>query len=143
LVRKAYLFIEKLSYDPENLSVLAPGKADLELLAGMLGRAGYACVNIRDDGFTFKEQKTVRLSTLHSSKGLDFPVVLLFLPGLPPRGEYSEEEAERLQRNLIYVAMTRAMDNLNVFTLEAPREKPMQDLQRVFAEQAAASGSPA
>jgi hypothetical protein len=39
--------------------------------------------------------------------------------------------------------MTRAMDNLNVFTLEAPREKPMQDLQRVFAEQAAASGSPA
>jgi hypothetical protein len=143
LVRKAYLFIEKLSYDPENLSVLAPGKADLELLAGMLGRAGYACVNIRDDGFTFKEQKTVRLSTLHSSKGLDFPVVLLFLPGLPPRGEYGEEEAERLQRNLIYVAMTRAMDNLNVFTLEAPREKPMQDLQRVFAEQAAASGSPA
>ncbi len=140
LVRKAYLFIEKLGYDPENVTVLAPGKADLELLGGMLQRAGYAWANIRDDAFTFKEQKTVRLSTLHSSKGLDFAVVLLFLPGLPPRGEYSDEEAERLQRNLIYVAMTRAMDNLNVFTLEVPREKAVQDVVRSFAEQTQKQG---
>jgi hypothetical protein len=139
LVRKAYLFIEKLAYDPESLAVLAPGRADLDMLGGLLEKAGYACANIRDDSFTFKEEKTIRLSTLHSSKGLDFPVVLLFLPGIPARGEHDEREAERLLRNLLYVAMTRAMDNLNVFTLEAPPERPLQALLEVFAEQSAAA----
>ena len=39
-------------------------------------------------------------------------------------------------RNLLYVAMTRAMDNLNVFTLDGAhdgqQEEPLQDLVRVF-----------
>ena len=41
-------------------------------------------------------------------------------------------------RNLLYVAMTRAMDNLNVFTLdgahEGQDEEPLQDLVRVFRQ---------
>ena len=40
--------------------------------------------------------------------------------------------------------MTRAMDNLNVFTLEgaheAQQEEPLQDLLRVFAHSRAAQG---
>ena len=74
--------------------------------------------------------------TLHSSKGLDFPVVLLYLPSLPPRTEYDGKTGETLVRNLIYVAMTRAMDNLNVFTLEgahdSQEEEPLQDLVQAF-----------
>jgi ATP-dependent exoDNAse (exonuclease V) beta subunit len=53
---------------------------------------------------------------------LDFPVVLLYLPSLPTGGEYGEKAADSLARNLIYVAMTRAMDNLNVFLMEEARE---------------------
>ncbi|HYW84047.1 MAG TPA: hypothetical protein VFB30_12360, partial [Spirochaetia bacterium] len=45
---------------------------------------------------------------------------------------------DTLVRNLIYVAMTRAMDNLNVFTLEGAhdgqQEEPLQDLVRVFRD---------
>jgi hypothetical protein len=136
LLRKASLFIERLGYDPENITVLAPTKTDLATIGDALGHAGYYHANIRDDDFSFKQEKTVRLSTLHSSKGLDFAVVLLYLPALAPRTDIEEAAAQAQARNLIYVAMTRAMDNLNVFTLEGDhegqREEPLQDLVRLF-----------
>jgi hypothetical protein len=138
LLRKAALYIEELGYDPENLTVLAPTRSDLAAVGDALGHAGYRHADIRDDDFSFKQQKTIRLSTLHSSKGLDFPVVLLYLPRLPARVDYDDKAADTLMRNLIYVAMTRAMDCLNVFTLEGAhegqQEEPLQDLVRVFRE---------
>jgi hypothetical protein len=137
LLRKAALFIDRLDYDPENLTVLAPTRTDLATIGDMLGHAGYQYANIRDEDFSFQQRRTIRLSTLHSSKGLDFPVVLLYLPALSPRTDYDEKSGDMLTRNLIYVAMSRAMDNLNVFTLEgahdAQHEEPLQDLLRVFA----------
>jgi hypothetical protein len=144
LLRKAALFIDRLGYDPENITILAPTKTDLATMGDMLGHAGYRHANIRDDDFSFAQQKVIRLSTLHSSKGLDFAVVLLYLPTLPPRTDYDEKSGETLVRNLLYVAMTRAMDNLNVFTLEGAHEgqfeEPLQDLVHVFARYRAAHG---
>jgi len=138
LLRRAALFVERLGYEPENLAVLAPSKTDLAAIGDSLGHAGYRYANVRDEEFTFREPHTIRLSTLHSSKGLDFAVVLLYLPALPPRTSYDDATNELLVRNLLYVAMTRAMDNLNVFTLEgshdAQAEEPLQDLIRVFRE---------
>ena len=118
LVEKTSLFIEKLGYDPENITVLAPGKADVTAIRDRLSRRGIPSADIRDESFSFAAPGLVRVSTLHSSKGLDFPVVLLYLPSLPLSAEYDEAAAESLARNLIYVAMTRAMDNLNVFVME-------------------------
>ena len=138
LLRKAALFMDRLGYDPENLTVLAPTRTDLATVGDMLGHAGYRHADIRDDDFSFAEQKTIRLSTLHSSKGLDFAVVLLYLPSLPVRTDHDEKTGDLLARNLIYVAMTRAMDNLNVFTLEGAHEgqqqEPLQDLVRLFRD---------
>ena len=138
LLRKAALFMERLGYDPENLAVLAPTKTDVAAIGDLLGHAGYRWANIRDEEFSFRDPDTIRLSTLHSSKGLDFAVVLLYLPALPPRESYDDATSALLVRNLIYVAMTRAMDNLNVFTLEGAHEgqaeEPLQDLVRVFRE---------
>jgi superfamily I DNA/RNA helicase len=134
--------MERLGYDPENIAVLAPTKTDLAFLGDLLGHAGYRYANIRDEDFTFKQEKTVRLSTLHSSKGLDFAVVLLYMPALPPRTDFDDTSGAALVRNLIYVAMTRAMDNLNVFTLEGAydgqQEEPLQDLVRVLRTQTSA-----
>ena len=136
LLRKTALFIDTLGYDAENIAILAPTKTDLATIGDDLGHAGYRYANIRDEEFSFKETGTVRLSTLHSSKGLDFAVVLLYLPALPPRGDFDERAGQGIVRNLLYVAMTRAMDNLNVFTLEGAhdgqQEEPLQDLVRVF-----------
>ncbi|HYW84434.1 MAG TPA: UvrD-helicase domain-containing protein, partial [Spirochaetia bacterium] len=100
LLRKAALFIDTLGYDPENITVLAPARTDLVTIGDMLGHAGYQFANIRDEEFSFKQEKTIRLSTLHSSKGLDFAVVLLFLPTLPPRGDYDDRTGDTLVRNL-------------------------------------------
>ncbi|MBD1854836.1 MULTISPECIES: 3'-5' exonuclease [Leptolyngbya] len=52
--------------------------------------------------------QSIKLVTMHSSKGLEFPVV--FVPGvgfMPTKDRSPEEEAR-----LLYVAMTRAIDEL-------------------------------
>ena len=70
------------------------------------------------DGYD-KDSDAVVLMTIHSSKGLEFPVV--FLPGLEenilPSAQclMSEEELEE-ERRLMYVAITRAREKLIVTT---------------------------
>jgi ATP-dependent exoDNAse (exonuclease V) beta subunit len=51
---------------------------------------------------------SVKIMTLHSSKGLEFPVVAIAGVGFMP---YKQEEAADDAR-LLYVAMTRATDHL-------------------------------
>ncbi len=134
LTARVALFVDTLGYDPENVTVLAPTRGDVARVGQLLDRAGRQWVSIRDEAFSFASGDAVRLCTLHSSKGLDFPVVLLYLPALPAPGDRDEAASDTLARNLIYVAMTRAMDNLSVFTLEAPAEKPLADLAPAFAD---------
>jgi superfamily I DNA/RNA helicase len=55
-----------------------------------------------------KTQDTVKLVTMHSSKGLEFPVVFVAGLGYLPSKNQDEKEEARL----LYVAMTRAMDEL-------------------------------
>ncbi|MCX7030933.1 MAG: AAA family ATPase, partial [Spirochaetes bacterium] len=138
LLARVALFIDTLGYDAENVTVLAPSRGDVARLGQLLARAGRPSADIREEAFAFSQSGAVRLSTLHSSKGLDFPVVLLYLPGLPAQGDWDEAAGDTLARNLIYVAMTRAMDSLSVFTLAAPPEKPLADLVAVFAQPAPA-----
>jgi len=56
------------------VTILAPSKADLAAIQEKLQRRGIKSANIRDEDFSFSAEGMVRLSTLHSSKGLDFPV---------------------------------------------------------------------
>lgn len=82
-----------------------------ERLAQTLHDAGipYASLtHVRDEQETAAD--SVKLVTMHSSKGLEFPVV--FVPGLgylPGKDRDEKEEAR-----LLYVAMTRAMDELTL-----------------------------
>lgn len=59
----------------------------------------------------------VTLMTIHSAKGLEFPNVIIagLEQGLFPlmRSDYDKEEEEE-ERRLFYVAITRAMNNLNL-----------------------------
>jgi len=53
-------------------------------------------------------EDSVKVLTMHSSKGLEFPVVIIpCLEGMPNAREDVASEAK-----LLYVAMTRAMDHL-------------------------------
>ncbi|MBF9015834.1 MULTISPECIES: 3'-5' exonuclease [unclassified Oceanispirochaeta] len=75
----------------------------------------------------------VRISTLHSSKGLDMPVVLLFLPHLIlPQQNLDAEASHQLKKNLLYVSMTRTMDLLNVFRKDEIDEPILQEIKKAF-----------
>lgn len=131
LLEKIRVFLEELGYDAENLCILVPRKCEIEPLRRVLETAGLELEAIREEQFSFRSTGKVRVSTLHSSKGLDFAVVLLYLPYLPWRQAYDDAQTERLLRNLLYVGITRAMDNVNAFLLEG--EDPiLRDLAASF-----------
>ncbi len=119
LVEKLRLFLEQLAYEPGNLCVLVPRNAEIPPMLERLAAVGHEAVDITEDPFSFHDNGRVRISTLHSSKGLDFPVVLVYLPYLARREHLDETQGDRLVRNLLYVGITRAMDNLNVFVVES------------------------
>jgi superfamily I DNA/RNA helicase len=131
LLEKIRVFLEELGYDAENLCILVPRKCEIEGLRRVLEKAGLELEAIREEQFSFRSTGKVRVSTLHSSKGLDFPVVLLYLPYLSRRQAYDDAQTELLLRNLLYVGITRAMDNVNAFLLQG--EDPiLRDLAACF-----------
>jgi predicted nuclease with TOPRIM domain len=134
LLGKLELFIGQLGYEPDNVCVVAPHTAEVTRLHEALTARGIPCAVITDREFEFTTAGAVRISTLHSSKGLDFPVVMVYLPYLRRRHKFDEETTERLLRNLIYVGFTRAMENLNVFT--CPGDDPiLRDVCRALRPQ--------
>jgi DNA helicase II / ATP-dependent DNA helicase PcrA len=67
-------------------------------------------------------EDAVTLITMHNTKGLEFPYVIVtgLEQGLFPRANDDEEDIEE-QRRLFYVAITRAMDELDVTYCAARR----------------------
>jgi superfamily I DNA/RNA helicase len=136
LLKRLSIFLKHLNYDPENIGILVPLNDDIEPIAEALDAAGYKAADIKSTDFDFAQRGVVRLSTMHSSKGLDFPVVLLFLHRLPAIiGAYDEEAIDRMSRNLIYVSITRAMDHLNVFCPRSSPSRAITDLVEIFARE--------
>ncbi|TVR94638.1 MAG: hypothetical protein EA428_00195 [Spirochaetaceae bacterium] len=121
---RARFFIDELGYEPENIAVLTNDKSTSEKAVAVLSTHGLRAAPIRDYDFAFDQPGVVRVSTLHSSKGLDFPVVLLALAKQPFVGNaHAPEAREAIMRNLLYVAATRAMDHLNVFVRDSADSK--------------------
>ncbi|MBI2815396.1 MAG: UvrD-helicase domain-containing protein [Acidobacteria bacterium] len=76
------------------------------------------------DADTYDEQSQITLMTLHSAKGLEFPVV--FLGGmeeglLPHSRSLLSQQALEEERRLCYVGMTRAQDVLIITRAETRR----------------------
>ena len=81
------------------------------------------------------KEDIVKVITLHSAKGLEFPIVVVcgLEPGTyPDRASFSEEavfdERMRQQRRLLYVGMTRAMRGLMVIRTEDCEDEALLDL---------------
>jgi superfamily I DNA/RNA helicase len=74
---------------------------------------------------------------MHTSKGLEFPVVVIvdMNEGVLPRplGHLAEEEAseeERKDRRLFFVAASRAMRSLSVVARKGERSRFLNDLPK-------------
>jgi len=98
------LFSVTQSFDRRRHGSLLEFLAEVSLLSDMDKEQG-------------KDQQAVRLMTLHSSKGLEFPMV--FLVGMeegvfPHARSINDEAGIEEERNLCYVGITRAKDALHL-----------------------------
>ena len=109
-------FAKLLSSDPtteeermKNLEVMIGNAATYESLDDFLADA--ALMSSADDR---NSENVVTLSTLHASKGLEFPIVFMvgMEEGLFPSPQAEAEGNIEEERRLAYVGMTRAMDDL-------------------------------
>lgn len=126
--------INSLNYEPENICLIAPRKSLLEQLKNMLMDELYldsAFVNNPD--FDFSKPGIIRLATTQSCKGLDFPVVLFYLDHRAHFVDvFDEVTADKMNRNIIYTAITRSIEMLHIFMPEDSSAKPINDLKRIL-----------
>jgi DNA helicase-2/ATP-dependent DNA helicase PcrA len=101
-------------FDPEAQ------EEEMDELSAFLAHAALEAGDTQGDSF----EECVQLMTLHSAKGLEFPVVFVagLEEGLFPH-RMSSEDPERLEeeRRLCYVGMTRAMERLHLSYAESRR----------------------
>jgi superfamily I DNA/RNA helicase len=98
-----------------DICVLYPRKEGdrIQNLFGALKGIGEVCWMTNDADWTARSQFVsrpgVRLCTIHSAKGLQFPVTILSAVDQLPNPMKDDEAADN---NLFYVGLTRAMDHL-------------------------------
>jgi len=133
VIEQVKFCINILSYEPENICIIAPRNDNLDKINNMLtDELNQESQKIGAADFSFETSKNVRLTTLQSCKGLDFPVVLLIADHrVRFDSSYDEETKDTQQHNLIYVAMTRAMEMLHIFSMEEPTAPAIIDLLKV------------
>ena len=134
MVSTVKMCINSLNYEPENICLIAPRNECLEQLKSMIKtELDLDCASIKQDDFDFAKPGVIRLSTPQSCKGLDFPVVICYLDQCAPLiNVYDEEVADKMNRNIIYTAITRSIELLHVFILEDCSEKPICDLRDIL-----------
>jgi superfamily I DNA/RNA helicase len=125
-----------------DIAVLCCEKDTCHTYKDVLIQHGLPAVMHTDGKFDILEEQ-IKVMTIHSAKGLEFPVV--FLMGLtardfprPPREEVLDEEEARLEieraRMLCYVGMTRAADCLYLVTVHGQESRFIDELTGKIAE---------
>ena len=116
-------------------AILTFTKQEGQRVAGQLVEAGLLAKFFDGRDLDLKSEN-VKVLTLHSAKGLEFPMVVIggIGPGtFPDRNEYNDEElfAENMRnhRRLLYVGMTRAMRGLAVVVPDDCENEALSDLE--------------
>lgn len=123
-----------LRMKPSAAAVLVPSKETGERLAIELSGAGLAARYFAGRDLDLHSE-AVKIVTLHSAKGLEFPVVVIagLEPGsYPTPTQFTDDgvyrERLRNMRRLLYVGMTRAMRGLMVIRPEGCELEPLLTL---------------
>ena len=119
--------INRLSQDHErsNIVILGRFKRQLDQIKTMLTKKGIACSDFTEKDLGFNSGN-VKLITLHSIKGLEFPIVFMVglnegvIPYLPDADEEGKHDDEIKERKLFYVGMTRATEKLYMLSSGKP-----------------------
>lgn len=119
------LKVEELLEVLEEIQASAKGYDTLEEWQKHIAEYGE---NLQKQQRDREKQDGVILCTMHSSKGLEFPIV--FIPeaneGITPYQKAMMKEEIEEERRLFYVAMTRAKELLYVFSIKERFHKSME-----------------
>ena len=116
--------------------VLCPTNQMCEQCQRELDHSGLRTVLHKDSDFDLLEER-IKIMTIHSAKGLEFPVVFLvgLTMGVLPSNQglqHSEPEEVQLyleqQRMLCYVGMTRAAEALYLLTIKGSESRFVKEL---------------
>lgn len=85
-----------------------------------------------DDDDMF-ESDSVKIMTIHSAKGLEFPCVVFYAVEDVHESDVDNESYENLKRNLVYVAITRACSCLHIFYDSSTRSDAIENLGNIIS----------
>jgi len=112
-------------YELKDITVIAKSKNQLVAVKECFDRLGIISTLVDKSDLNFDE-KSVKLLTIHSIKGLEFKVVFIIglNQGIIPYISFQENEDQQIQittdRKLLYVGMTRANDLLYMTSSGVP-----------------------
>lgn len=119
-------------YRPGDIALLTRNELSFTSLKKHLSKENIPWSYFRDQGFEILENQ-VKLITMHSAKGLEFPVVFLFdlREGVIPYIVSAETEELDIaqERKLFYVSMTRASERLYLLYPKRDRCRFIRDLK--------------
>lgn len=120
-------------YRPGDIAVISRSKNLLtKYIQSFLQKQNILCRFHRDKDFHVLENE-VKLITMHSAKGLEFPVVFLigladqYMPYISQDSDIKLED-ELQERKLFYVSMTRAAERLYLLHPQRNRSRFLHDL---------------
>jgi superfamily I DNA/RNA helicase len=125
---------EKQIYAPGDIAVLARLNDDVSKLKNRLAIKSIPSVHFRDNHFQMFENE-VKVITINSAKGLEFPVVIILgvnegaLPRDLSRDDPDDLEMNmRKERQLLYVGMTRAAERLYITCTKTNPSRFLRDV---------------
>lgn len=119
-------------YRPGDFAVLARQKDTLTIIKRAFSKANVPYCHFRDEEFRVLENQ-IKLITMHSAKGLEFPVVFLvdLREGILPHSRVVNEDdvyGLEQERKVLYVSMTRAAERLYMLYPRNGRSRFIHDL---------------
>lgn len=134
MISTVKMCINSLNYEPENICLIAQRKSHLEQLKENLkNQLDLDSAFVSEPDFDFSKPGIIRLATTQSCKGLDFPVVLFYLDHRAHFVDvFDEATADKMNRNMIYTAITRSIEMLHVFTPEDSKADAINDLKAIL-----------
>ena len=129
-----------------DFAVLSPTVQLCNAVSRRFAQMEIPCVTKGDEAFDILEER-VKVLTIHSAKGLEFPVV--FILGLHegilphPQRAMDDEEADlalERDRTLLYVGMTRAAEALYLVTSAERPSSFLSEVNKMLREEPIAGG---
>ena len=138
IISTVKMCINSLNYKPEDICIIASCYGDLsELSEKLKNELNLDSAYVNDSEFDFSEEGIIRLAKTQDCKGLDFPIVLFYLNDFVPFSQFGIKQfdnatIDKMNRNMIYTAITRSIEMLHIFTLEDSTANAINDLKEIL-----------